>query len=86
MIRSYFAGPVQIVADKSDYAMLEKRIRRALAKGRLRLHKSRGERQKMIFGDYWLTDCLGIMPILRRVDLLSLAKQLYVWHDDLQLD
>jgi len=66
--------------------ILESRIRRRLRDGRLALHKTRGERQRSLLGRYWVTDRLGIMPILRHVELPALARRLNVWHEDLGID
>jgi hypothetical protein len=52
----------------------------------LALHKTRGERQRSLLGRYWVTDRLGIMPILRHVELPALARRLNVWHEDLGID
>lgn len=65
--------------------LLEKRVRRSLRYGRLRLHKSRSERDKAVFGRYWVCDALGVMPILRHVELPALARQLRVYFSDLDV-
>jgi hypothetical protein len=39
-----------------------------------------------MLGEYWLADSLGVMPIMRHVDLRQLAARLHVWHGDLFLD
>jgi hypothetical protein len=72
--------------ERADTRILEGRVRRRLAQGKLRLRKTRGERQRHLLGRYFVTDYLGVMPILRRVDLQSLARQLNVWYGDLQLN
>lgn len=56
-------------------AQQEQRLRRLLRKRHLYLRKSRGERQKEIFGAYYITDAAGIMPILRRVSLEWVEEQ-----------
>ncbi len=66
---------------------LESRVRRRLRDGRLRLHKTRGEgRSRYLLGHYWVTDVLGVMPILRNVELPSLARQLGVYLEDLDVE
>ena len=65
--------------------LLEKRVRRSLRYGRLRLHKSRSERDKTLLGRYWVCDELGVMPILRHVELLALARRLRVYFSDLDV-
>lgn len=65
--------------------VLSQRIRRRLPKG-LRLHKARGQRQTAVFGNYWLEDVLQIMPIVRHVDLVSLARRLQIYMLDLDVD
>jgi hypothetical protein len=64
---------------------LEKRVRRALRYGKLVLHKSRGERERDLFGRYWVCDSLGVMPILRHVELPALARRLRVYFADLDI-
>jgi hypothetical protein len=66
--------------------LLEKRVRRALKYGRLVLHKSRGERNTDLFGRYWVCDSMGVMPILRHVELPALARRLHVWFADLDIE
>lgn len=66
--------------------LLEKRIRRALQHGRLHLHKSRGERNTWLFGTYWVCDSMGVMPILRHVELPALARRLHVYFSDLDIE
>jgi predicted transcriptional regulator of viral defense system len=66
--------------------LLEKRVRRRLRDGRLVLHKSRGERNTWLFGRYWICDSMGVMPILRHVELPSLARRLRVWFADLDVE
>lgn len=56
-------------------AQQEQRLRRLLRKRHLYLRKSRGERQKKIFGTYYITDAAGIMPILRSVSLEWVEEQ-----------
>jgi len=63
--------------------LLESRVRRRLKHGQLRLHKTRGERNTWVFGRYWVCDSMGVMPILRNVDLPALARQLHVPFADL---
>jgi hypothetical protein len=66
------------VKDRDDamaIAQQEQRLRRLLRKRQLFLRKSRGERQKNIFGDYYITDAAGIMPILRNVSLEWVEEQ-----------
>ncbi len=65
--------------------LLEKRVRRRLRDGRLVLHKSRGERNTTLFGRYWVCDSLGVMPILRHVELPALARRLHVYFADLDI-
>lgn len=65
---------------------LEKRVRSSLRHGRLRLHKSRSERDKRLLGRYWVCDSLGVMPILRHVELPAMARQLRVWFGDLNVE
>jgi hypothetical protein len=66
---------------------LESRVRRRLRDGRLRLHKTRGDgRSRYLLGRYWVTDVLGVMPILRNVDLFTLAKQTRVYYADLGIE
>jgi hypothetical protein len=66
---------------------LESRVRRRLRDGRLRLHKTRGDgRTRYLLGRYWVTDVLGVMPILRNVDLFTLAKQARVYYADLGIE
>ena len=66
--------------------LLEKRVRHGLRYGRLRLHKSRSERDKTLLGCYWVCDSLGVMPILRHVELPALARQLRIYFGDLMRD
>jgi hypothetical protein len=66
--------------------LLEKRVRRRLHEGRLVLHKSRGERNTALFGRYWVRDSMGVMPILRHVELPALARRLHVWFGDLGIE
>ena len=68
----------RLEAERADTRNLEARVRRRLAQGGLRLHKVREGRQQYFLGVYYVTDRLGVMPILRRVDLRSLAQQLGV--------
>ena len=65
--------------------VLAQRIRRRLPKG-LRLHKARGQRQTAIFGNYWLEDVLQIMPIVRHVDLVPIARRLNIFMLDLDVE
>lgn len=65
--------------------LLEKRVRRALKYGRLVLHKARGEREKDLLGRYWVCDSMGVMPILRHVELPALARRLHVYFADLDI-
>jgi hypothetical protein len=65
--------------------LLEKRVRRRLREGRLVLHKSRGERNIWLFGSYWVCDSMGVMPILRHVELPALARRLHVYFADLDV-
>ncbi len=62
---------------------LTARIRRKLKAHRLHLHKSRGERDKWLLGEYWINDELGVMPILRHVDLIDLASRIHVYVGDI---
>jgi hypothetical protein len=71
---------------ESAARILESRVRYRLRNGRLRLHKTRGERQRLLLGRYWVTDSLGVMPILRDVDLKDLARRLRIWCGDLGID
>jgi hypothetical protein len=61
--------------EKWAIAQQEQRLRRLLRKRQLYLRKSRGERQKKIFGTYYITDAAGIMPILRSVSLEWVEEQ-----------
>jgi succinate dehydrogenase/fumarate reductase flavoprotein subunit len=73
-------------ARASQMKLLESRLRRRLnGWGMLVLHKSRGEKQQRMFGDYWVSDRLHVMPILHHVDLPSLARQLRLYFADLDL-
>lgn len=65
--------------------LLEKRVRRRLRQGQLWLHKSRGERNTWLFGRYWVSDSMRVMPILRNVELPALARQLHIWFGDLDI-
>ena len=65
--------------------LLEGRVRRRLRDGRLVLHKSRGERNTWLLGRYWVCDSMGVMPILRHVELPSLARRLHVGFADLDI-
>ena len=73
------------VKREADFRLLESRIRRGLRDGRLVLHKSRGQKQAALFGRYWITDTLNVMPILHHVDLPALAQRLGVWFGDLNI-
>jgi hypothetical protein len=70
---------------ESEMRTLEKRVRRRLRDGRLVLHKSRGERNTTLFGRYWVCDSMGVMPILRHVELPALARRLHVYFADLDI-
>jgi len=71
--------------DSRDLAVLAQRIRRRLPKG-LKLHKTRGRRQLEMFGEYWMNDSCGLMPIAHHLDLVSLARRLHICMLDLDLD
>jgi hypothetical protein len=75
------------VRRRQAVSVLESRLRRRLRDGRLRLHKTRGDgRSRDLLGRYWVTDVLGVMPILRNVDLFALAKQTRVYYADLGIE
>jgi hypothetical protein len=76
---------VQEHREKVEIRLLESRVRRRLREGRLHLHKSRSARDKWLLGRYWVSDRLGVMPILRNVDLLALAQQVHASTYDLRL-
>lgn len=73
------------VEREAEFRLLESRVRRRLREGRLHLHKSRSARDKWLLGRYWVSDRLGVMPILRNVDLLALARQVHASTYDLPL-
>jgi hypothetical protein len=73
------------VAREAALRVLESRVRRRLRNQCLVLHKSRGSRQSNLFGRYWVTDYGNVMPILRHVDLPSLASRLGIWFQDLNV-
>jgi hypothetical protein len=76
---------VQEHREKVEIRLLESRVRRRLREGRLHLHKSRSARDKWLLGRYWVSDRLGVMSILRNVDLLALAQQVHASTYDLRL-
>lgn len=70
---------------RRELGTLTARIRRKLKAHRLHLHKSRGQRDRYLLGNYWITDELGLMPILRDVELRDLAKRIGVYAGDIYL-
>lgn len=66
--------------------LLEKRVRARLGRLSLVLKKSRGARQKEMFGAYWVRHEWNITPILHHVHLPTLARQAGVFFADLHID
>jgi hypothetical protein len=73
------------VEREAEFRLLESRVRRRLRQLHLVLHKSRGRKQSLLFGRYWVTDWLSVMPIQHHVDLQNLADRLCVWYGDLNI-
>lgn len=61
------------------------RIRRKLKQHGLYLHRYRGSKAKHLLGEYYITDELGVMPILRHVQLRDLCQRIGVYDGDIFL-
>jgi len=66
--------------------LLESRLRSRLRKVWLTLHKTRGRRDTAMLGRYYVRHRWNVMPILHHVDLPTLARQVGVYFDDLDIE
>jgi 23S rRNA-/tRNA-specific pseudouridylate synthase len=65
--------------------LLESRLRSRLRKMWLTLHKTRGKKGSAILGRYHVRHRWNVMPILHHVDLPTLARQVGVYFEDLDI-